>query len=78
MIDNRGPQLEGITILFLITAIVAVTLRSYMRASMLRSFGSDDWLAVATLVQTTSKPQRGFSVLTLYASSSSVASFVQT
>ncbi|KAL2751778.1 hypothetical protein ACRALDRAFT_213733 [Sodiomyces alcalophilus JCM 7366] len=49
MADNRGSELEGVTILFLVTSMVAVSLRSYVRAAILRSFSADDWFAVATL-----------------------------
>ncbi|WAO95765.1 Hypothetical protein NCS54_01340600 [Fusarium falciforme] len=50
MVDNRGPQLEGVIALFLVTSIVCVGLRTYVRAAMLRSFNLDDYLAVGTLI----------------------------
>lgn len=49
--NYRGDELEAVTILFLALSVVAVGLRCHVRAIMLRSFGSDDWFAVATLVQ---------------------------
>ena len=51
MVDNRGPQLEGVIALFLATSIVCVGLRAYVRVAMLRSFNLDDYLAVGTLVK---------------------------
>ncbi|KAJ4210695.1 hypothetical protein NW759_013236 [Fusarium solani] len=51
MVDNRGPQLEGVIALFLAASIVCVGLRTYVRAAMLRSFNLDDYLAVGTLVK---------------------------
>jgi len=48
--DYRGDELEAVTILFLTLSVIAVGLRSYVRAIMLRSFGSDDWFALATMV----------------------------
>ncbi|KAH6869271.1 hypothetical protein B0T10DRAFT_418702 [Thelonectria olida] len=50
MTGNRGPNLEGVAVLFMATAIITVSLRSYVRAVMLRSLNVDDWLAVATLI----------------------------
>ncbi|KAM5385490.1 hypothetical protein ACJZ2D_000689 [Fusarium nematophilum] len=50
MVDNRGPQLEGVIALFLTTSIVCVGLRTYVRGIMLRSLNLDDHLAVATLI----------------------------
>ncbi|KAF2492734.1 hypothetical protein BU16DRAFT_421628, partial [Lophium mytilinum] len=47
---NRGPQLTAVTSLFLSLAWLSMMLRTYVRVRMLRSFGLDDWLAVAALV----------------------------
>jgi hypothetical protein len=64
MTDNRGPNLEGVADLFMATAIITVSLRSYVRAVMLRSLSFDDWLAVATLVKIAIKTHCQLAVLT--------------
>lgn len=49
-VDDRGPQLAGVTLSFLGVSAVAVALRCYVRACMLKVFKLEDWLAIATLV----------------------------
>jgi hypothetical protein len=49
--DDRSIELESVTVLFVVISTIAVVLRSYVRAILLKSFGADDWLAVATMVQ---------------------------
>ena len=51
MAENRGPQLLGVNLLFLILAVIATTLRCYVRLVMVRAFGLDDWLMVAATVR---------------------------
>ncbi|CAO2657227.1 Nn.00g033530.m01.CDS01 [Neocucurbitaria sp. VM-36] len=49
-IANRGPELLGVNIAFVITAILACALRCFVRVRMVKAFGRDDWLMVlATL-----------------------------
>ncbi|KAH7119835.1 hypothetical protein B0J11DRAFT_71239 [Dendryphion nanum] len=49
-IPNRAPELLGVNISFLATALVANALRCYVRIRMVKAFGLDDWLmALATL-----------------------------
>ena len=48
--EDRGPQLAAVAILFLTLAWIFVSLRCYVRTVMIKSFGIDDWLAVASLV----------------------------
>lgn len=48
---DRGPEVAAVAILFLTLAWIFVTLRCYVRAAMMKSFGMDDWLAVAALVR---------------------------
>jgi len=50
-IDNRGPLIAAVGILFLVLTWVAVSLRCYVRIFMIKSFGLDDWLSVAALVR---------------------------
>lgn len=49
--EDRGPQVAAVAILFLILSWIFVSLRCYVRAIMMKNFGTDDWLAVATLVR---------------------------
>jgi len=50
MAENRGQQLTAVMAVLLSLAWISMTLRGYVRLRMLRSFGLDDWLAVAALV----------------------------
>ncbi|CAG8983008.1 hypothetical protein HYALB_00003587 [Hymenoscyphus albidus] len=50
MAENRGPQVQGVAILFMILAWTFVGLRCYVRAVMIKGFGMDDWLAVISLI----------------------------
>lgn len=50
MANSIGSQLLGVSILFLITSLVFVALRCYVRVRLVKAFGPDDWLMVAALV----------------------------
>lgn len=43
-VPNRGSELVAVNITFTVAAIVANMLRCYVRISMVRAFGLDDWL----------------------------------
>lgn len=49
-IPNRGPELIGVNVAFLATAIIANALRCVVRVKMVKAFGVDDWLMVASTV----------------------------
>lgn len=49
-IPNRAPELIGVNIAFLATAIIANALRCIVRVKMVKAFGIDDWLMVASTV----------------------------
>lgn len=49
-VENRGPQLIGVNVLFLTLAVIATTLRCYVRIKMVKAFGLDDWLMVGAAV----------------------------
>ena len=49
-IQNRGPQVEAVGIVFLTLAWISVILRSSVRVFITRLFRIDDWLAVLVLV----------------------------
>ena len=49
-VETRGPAIQVVCIVFPIVAAIFVALRSYTRVRIVRWFGADDWVAVATLV----------------------------
>ncbi|KAJ4326421.1 hypothetical protein N0V94_000096 [Neodidymelliopsis sp. IMI 364377] len=49
-IPNRGPELLGVNIAFVATAIIANALRCIVRVKMVKAFGVDDWLMVASTI----------------------------
>lgn len=51
MLDNRGPELQGIFISLLILCVLTVALRCYTMKFIVKRFEIEDWLAVATLVR---------------------------
>lgn len=48
--EDRGHQILAVNILFLVLSWVTISLRVYVRAGMLKSFGMDDWAMVVTVV----------------------------
>ncbi|KAF9873031.1 integral membrane protein [Colletotrichum karsti] len=48
-IENRGPELLGVNVFFVTTAIIATALRCYVRAGLVKAFGRDDWLMLLAL-----------------------------
>ncbi|KAF4784681.1 hypothetical protein HER10_EVM0011124 [Colletotrichum scovillei] len=48
-IENRGPQLVAVGITLVTTAIVATTLRCYVRIFLVKNFGVDDWCMLAAI-----------------------------
>lgn len=49
-IENRGPQVAATASMFLALSWITVALRCYVRGYLTKSFGLDDWLALAALV----------------------------
>ncbi|KIM95532.1 hypothetical protein OIDMADRAFT_133757 [Oidiodendron maius Zn] len=49
-IAGRGPQVNGVAGLFLALSTIAIALRCYCRAVLVKSFGIDDWFAVIAWV----------------------------
>ncbi|KAF5005915.1 hypothetical protein FDECE_7673 [Fusarium decemcellulare] len=49
-IPNRGPELMGVNITFLVTALISMALRCYVRTIMVKAFGIDDWLMLVGTV----------------------------
>src|SRR3954452_24139161 len=53
--SDRGARIAGVTIALYTLSLVAGSVRCYVRVSLTRSFGYDDWLIVTTLVRLQSK-----------------------
>ncbi|KAJ8106098.1 hypothetical protein OPT61_g9766 [Boeremia exigua] len=49
-VPSRAPELIGVNIAFLATAIIANALRCIVRVKMVKAFGVDDWLMVASTI----------------------------
>ncbi|KAL5114970.1 hypothetical protein ACEQ8H_007143 [Pleosporales sp. CAS-2024a] len=43
-IPNRGPELRAVNMVFVVTAILAYSLRVFVRVKMVKAFGVDDWM----------------------------------
>jgi hypothetical protein len=48
--ENRGAELAVVAIAFLVASWLVVSVRVFIRGWMIKSFGTDDWLMVLTLV----------------------------
>ena len=48
---DRGPELLGINIFFVIAATLIVLLRCYVRAVLVKTFGVDDWVMLLATVR---------------------------
>jgi hypothetical protein len=49
-IENRGPQLLGVDVFFIILALITTLLRCYVRIFMVKSWGKEDWFMLAATV----------------------------
>ncbi|PTD01952.1 hypothetical protein FCULG_00010398, partial [Fusarium culmorum] len=49
-IPNRGPELQAVCYTLLVSSVIAVALRIYVRTRMVKNFGLDDWTMCAALV----------------------------
>jgi hypothetical protein len=49
-IPDRGPELLAVNISFVAVAILAYSLRCFVRLKMVKAFGMDDWLMGVALV----------------------------
>jgi hypothetical protein len=50
MAENRGPQVSGVSALFLVLTWIFVSMRIYCRLVIVKCFGLDDYLAVIAQV----------------------------
>jgi hypothetical protein len=53
-IPNRGPELQAVCYTLLVSSVIAVGLRIYVRTRMVKNFGMDDWTMCVALVSLTS------------------------
>jgi hypothetical protein len=49
-LGGRGPQMIGVYTLFVALTTIAIVLRVYTRVLLVKTFGIDDYLAVAAWV----------------------------
>jgi hypothetical protein len=49
-VPNRGPELFAVNVAFVAVAILAYSLRCFVRLKMVKAFGLDDWLMGGALV----------------------------
>jgi hypothetical protein len=47
--DDRGTEMLGVVILFLVLSWLTVLARCYVRIFMIKAFAVDDWLILITL-----------------------------
>lgn len=50
--ENRGPEVAGVAGAFLLLTTIAIALRCYCRAFVVKSFGWDDNAAIVAYVRT--------------------------
>jgi hypothetical protein len=48
--EDRGSQIAVVSIAFVVTTWLFVSIRVYIRGWMIKALGLDDWLMVITLV----------------------------
>ncbi|KAF1974362.1 hypothetical protein BU23DRAFT_434037, partial [Bimuria novae-zelandiae CBS 107.79] len=49
-VPNRGPELLAVDIAFMCTAVIAYSLRVYVRIKMVKAFGRDDYLMGSAVI----------------------------
>ncbi|KAM0229035.1 hypothetical protein ACHAPO_010315 [Fusarium lateritium] len=49
-VPNRGPELQLVGYILAVTAFIAVLLRVFVRAFIVKSFGFDDWCMCSALI----------------------------
>lgn len=58
-LGDRPKVIDTVCIAFMVAVTIAVALRVYVRACMLKVFWWDDWFMVATAVSVSLSPPRG-------------------
>lgn len=76
-IPNRGPELVGVNMAFMVTALIANALRCIVRVKMVKAFGVDDCLMVASTVSNTKHVTPSWPLTTHRSSSLDMASLRQ-
>ena len=49
-VENRGPELQAVGYILIISAFITLVLRGYVRVFLVKSFGFDDWAMVVAMV----------------------------
>ncbi|KAH6867412.1 hypothetical protein B0T10DRAFT_46041 [Thelonectria olida] len=57
---TTGPQITSLAVVFTAVALITVCLRVYVRGFMLKAFGVDDWIIIATWIASC-----GFAIVTV-------------
>lgn len=53
-VPNRGPELQAVCYILVVSSVIACGLRIYVRTRMVKNFGLDDWTMCAALVSLSS------------------------
>lgn len=49
-VENRSPPLQAVACTLLVTAVISMLLRAYVRLWLVKNFGVDDWCMVVATV----------------------------
>lgn len=60
VVPNRGPQLIAVIAVLLVFSLTAIVLRCYVRISLVKAFGVDDYLMIFAMVCSKPTSRHGF------------------
>lgn len=60
VVPNRGPQLIAVIAVLLVFSMTAIVLRCYVRISLVKAFGVDDYLMIFAMVCSKPTSEHGF------------------
>jgi hypothetical protein len=49
-VENRGPELQAVCYTLAVAAVIATSLRCFVRVLLVKNFGFDDWCMCSALV----------------------------
>jgi hypothetical protein len=58
-VPNRGPELQAVGYILIVSAAITLMLRCYVRVFLVKSFGLDDWAMCVAMVRTRKANARG-------------------